>query len=139
MFPPSMFDPFQLSRLFDQRRAPGPDKVVRGLNLATGLQKVPTGLTPKEVVWTKNKALLYHYLPETEQRHAGDLGNLTADNDGKAHYELTVKNISVAGTKNPVIGRGVIVHAKVDDGGQPVGNAGGRIACGVIGVANAGK
>src|SRR2546426_7649382 len=43
-------------------------------------------------------------------------------------------NISIAGTKNPIIGRGVIVHAKVDDGGQPVGNAGARIACGVIGV-----
>lgn len=80
-----------------------------------------------------------HGLPETDQRHAGDLGNLQADADGKAHYEITVKNISVAGLKNPIIGRGVIVHAKVDDGGQPVGNAGGRIACGVIGVANPGK
>src|SRR5881628_4148201 len=76
-----------------------------------------------------------HGLPEAEKRHAGDLGNLTADNDGKAHYEITVKNITVAGTKNPIVGRGVIVHAKVDDGGQPVGNAGARIACGVIGVA----
>jgi polyhydroxyalkanoate synthase len=64
-----MFDPFQLARLFDERRAPGPERVVRGLNLATGLQKVPTGLTPKEVIWTRNKALLYHYLPQTEQRH----------------------------------------------------------------------
>jgi len=80
-----------------------------------------------------------HGLPEAEKRHAGDLGNLTADNDGKAHYEITVKNITVAGTKNPIVGRGVIVHAKVDDGGQPVGNAGARIACGVIGVANSGK
>jgi len=79
-----------------------------------------------------------HGLPEKEMRHAGDLGNLTADNDGKAHYEITVSNISVAGMKNPIIGRGVIVHAKVDDGSQPVGNAGGRIACGVIGVANPG-
>ena len=79
-----------------------------------------------------------HGLPEKEMRHAGDLGNLTADNDGKAHYEITVGNISVAGMKNPIIGRGVIVHAKVDDGSQPVGNAGGRIACGVIGVANPG-
>jgi Cu-Zn family superoxide dismutase len=76
-----------------------------------------------------------HGLPTTDMRHAGDLGNLTADGEGKAHYEITVKNISIAGTKNPIIGRGVIVHAKVDDGGQPVGNAGGRIACGVIGVA----
>jgi Cu-Zn family superoxide dismutase len=77
-----------------------------------------------------------HGLPGSVQRHAGDLGNLVADDNGKAHLEVTVENISVAGTKNPIVGRGVIVHAKVDDGGQPVGNAGARIACGVIGVAN---
>ncbi len=76
-----------------------------------------------------------HGLPSAAERHAGDLGNLTADKDGKAHYEITVTNCSVAGTMNPILGRGVIVHAKVDDGSQPVGNAGARIACGVIGVA----
>jgi superoxide dismutase, Cu-Zn family len=80
-----------------------------------------------------------HGLPDTESRHAGDLGNVQADDQGKAHYELTVTNVSIGGTKNPIIGRGVIVHAKVDDGTQPVGNAGGRIACGVIGIANPGK
>lgn len=80
-----------------------------------------------------------HGLPENEHRHAGDLGNVQADKDGKAHYEITVTNISISGSKNPILGRGVIVHAKVDDGSQPTGNAGGRIACGVIGVANPGK
>jgi superoxide dismutase, Cu-Zn family len=80
-----------------------------------------------------------HALPNGGPRHAGDLGNVTADDQGKAHYEITVQNISIAGTKNPIIGRGVIVHAKADDGSQPVGNAGGRIACGVIGIANPGK
>jgi superoxide dismutase, Cu-Zn family len=77
-----------------------------------------------------------HALPEKESRHAGDLGNLQADGNGKVHYEITIKNVTIAGTKNPIIGRGVIVHAKADDGSQPVGNAGARIACGVIGVAN---
>ena len=77
-----------------------------------------------------------HGLPEKSERHAGDLGNLQADNDGKAHYELTVDNASLAG-KNALLGRAVIIHAKSDDGGQPVGNAGARIACGVIGVAKA--
>lgn len=77
-----------------------------------------------------------HGLPEKAQRHAGDLGNLQADSSGKAHLELTVNNITIAGNKNPILGRAVIVHAKPDDGGQPVGNAGGRIACGVIGAAN---
>jgi superoxide dismutase, Cu-Zn family len=77
-----------------------------------------------------------HGLPDSENRHAGDLGNVQADDQGKAHYEITVTNLSIMGPKNPIIGRGVIVHAKVDDGGQPVGNAGARIGCGVIGVAN---
>jgi len=80
-----------------------------------------------------------HGLPDAQNRHAGDLGNIQADNDGKVHYEITVNNISLSGPKNPILGRGVIVHAKPDDGGQPVGNAGPRIACGVVGVANPGK
>ncbi|HWD20355.1 MAG TPA: superoxide dismutase family protein [Verrucomicrobiae bacterium] len=77
-----------------------------------------------------------HGLPDTDARHAGDLGNLKADASGKAHYEITVKNISVMGAHNPIIGRSVIIHAKMDNGGQPTGNAGGRIACGVIGIAS---
>lgn len=80
-----------------------------------------------------------HGFPEAENRHAGDLGNVQADSSGKAHYEVTLKNISIEGEKNAILGRGVIVHAKPDDGSQPVGNAGARIACGVIGVANPGK
>lgn len=76
-----------------------------------------------------------HALPSTARRHAGDLGNLKANAKGVAKYELTVDNISVDGSKNPIIGRGIIVHAKKDDGGQPTGNAGARLACGVIGYA----
>ena len=79
-----------------------------------------------------------HGLPDAQERHAGDLGNVQADNDGKAHYEITVNNVCVAGSMNPILGRGVIVHGKPDDGGQPVGNAGPRIGCGVIGVGNPG-
>ena len=73
-----------------------------------------------------------HGLPPGEPRHAGDLGNVTADASGKAHYEITVANITIKGAKNPIDGRAVIVHAKIDDGGQPVGNAGARLGCGVI-------
>ena len=61
-----------------------------------------------------------------------------ADASGHADYEITVNNASLTG-RNPVLGRGVIVHAKQDDGGQPTGNAGSRIAQGVIGIANPGK
>ena len=86
-----------------------------------------------------------HYNPEKHphgnpakdaQRHAGDFGNLkAADAQGKTHHEMTVDNITLAGARNPVLGRSLIVHAKPDDFGQPTGNAGGRIGCGAIGVA----
>jgi Cu-Zn family superoxide dismutase len=73
-----------------------------------------------------------HGLPEKAVRHAGDLGNLEADKDGKAHLEITVDNITIGGDKNDVVGHAMIVHAKVDDGSQPTGNAGARIGCGII-------
>lgn len=76
-----------------------------------------------------------HGLPDkAPKRHAGDLGNLAADAQGKAHHVVVVDNLTV-GKMFAIVGRSVIVHAKVDDGGQPTGNAGGRIGCGLIGVA----
>jgi Cu-Zn family superoxide dismutase len=76
-----------------------------------------------------------HGLPEKQpKRHAGDFGNVNADAQGKASFKLVVDNLTVA-KKNGILGRSVIVHVKADDGGQPTGNAGGRAACGVIGVA----
>jgi Cu-Zn family superoxide dismutase len=77
-----------------------------------------------------------HGLPEKKDRHAGDLGNLESDQSGNANFKLIVDNISLAGRLSPIIGRGVVVHAKADDGSQPSGNAGDRIAVGVIGVRN---
>jgi len=75
-----------------------------------------------------------HGLPDApaDKRHAGDFGNMQADDNGKAHLELTVDNISISGEKNPILGHAVIVHARADDGTQPTGNAGGRIGCGII-------
>ncbi len=77
-----------------------------------------------------------HALPNVEERHAGDFGNLESDQNGQANFKLTVDNISLAGRLNPIIGRSVVVHAKPDDGSQPSGNAGDRVAVGVIGVKN---
>jgi Cu-Zn family superoxide dismutase len=76
-----------------------------------------------------------HGGPQSAERHPGDLGNIKADASGTATFDLTVKDASVAGMRNPVIGRSVVIHEKVDDFSQPVGNAGGRIGVGVIGVA----
>jgi Cu-Zn family superoxide dismutase len=78
-----------------------------------------------------------HGLPPSESRHAGDMGNLVADDDGAVRFRGDFDLMHVAAPTAPIIGRAVIVHEKVDDGSQPVGNAGGRIACGVIGVAKA--
>lgn len=79
-----------------------------------------------------------HGLPPHEPRHAGDLGNITAGADGEARMELLVTNITLDDDRAPIVGRGVIIHAKPDDGGQPTGNAGARVAQGVIGYANPG-
>ena len=76
-----------------------------------------------------------HGAPTDVHRHVGDLGNLVANKDGKAHYEWTDHVISFKG-QNSIIGRGIIIHAGEDDlHTQPTGNAGKRVACGVIGIA----
>jgi Cu-Zn family superoxide dismutase len=66
--------------------------------------------------------------------HHGDIGNLVADAKGKAvlHMESELWTLG-DGKPSDVVGHAVIVHAKEDDfTTQPTGNAGGRVACGVI-------
>jgi Cu-Zn family superoxide dismutase len=76
-----------------------------------------------------------HGAPDASDRHAGDLGNIEADASGKAHLEWSDKVMKLSGADS-IVGHSVIVHEKADDlKTQPTGNAGGRLACGVIGVA----
>lgn len=63
-------------------------------------------------------------------RHAGDLRNLIPDAAGVASFN-NVLDIDLESVR----GRGLIVHAVEDDGGQPTGNAGARLAQCVLGVA----
>jgi len=73
-----------------------------------------------------------HGLPNGE-RHLGDLGNIEIAADGTGTLEITVKGANLTpGDITSFLDRAIIVHEKQDDGGQPVGNAGGRIGCGVI-------
>jgi superoxide dismutase, Cu-Zn family len=66
------------------------------------------------------------------ERHAGDLGNIEADDDGSATYDRMDRVMSFDGDDS-IIGRSVIVHAEEDDlETQPTGDAGARLACGVI-------
>jgi Cu-Zn family superoxide dismutase len=81
-----------------------------------------------------------HGAPEDDNRHVGDLGNVTTDTSGVAKgskQDLFVKLIG----QNSILGRTVIIHAGTDDLGKggnaeskKTGNAGARPACGVIGL-----
>jgi len=81
-----------------------------------------------------------HGGPDADNRHAGDLGNIVADASGVAKVDLVDKQIPIGGS-NSIIGRSVVVHAGEDDLGKgghddslTTGHAGGRAACGIIGI-----
>ena len=67
-----------------------------------------------------------------DKKHAGDLGNVKAGADGAAKLAMTADWITLGEGDNSIAGLAVIVHAKPDTYGQPTGDAGGRVACGVI-------
>ena len=71
---------------------------------------------------------------EAGSRHVGDLGNIEADAEGVAKIDMTDDVIDLHG-KDSILGRGVVVHVGEDKFTQPTGDAGGRAAVGVIGVA----
>lgn len=74
-----------------------------------------------------------HAGPTHNMRHSGDFGNLEADAAGVAKFDFS---IPMSQGLDAVLGRGLIVHAKADDlKTQPSGDAGSRLACGIIGVA----
>jgi Cu-Zn family superoxide dismutase len=74
-----------------------------------------------------------HGDPKSGERHAGDLPALHAAKNGRAKVEALVDMISVTPGPGSIIGRALVVHADPDDyRTQPTGNAGARLACGVI-------
>ena len=66
--------------------------------------------------------------------HAGDSDNIVANDQGVAAVDTLLQGATLGdGEPTEIIGRGVIVHADPDDyATQPTGNAGARLACGVI-------
>lgn len=66
--------------------------------------------------------------------HAGDIDNLVAGEDGIATLEMEFDDWSIGGSDDSsILNKAVIIHADADDfESQPAGNAGGRVACGVI-------
>lgn len=73
-----------------------------------------------------------HGGPHTAVHHPGDFGNMTVGADGKGRLELVTKDLTVGESPISVVGLSIIVHEKADEFTQPVGNAGGRIGCGLI-------
>ena len=91
------------------------------------------------------KAAGGHYNPDTmmhglvmkdgfEHAHAGDFGNIEVGANGVGALQFSIPGLALTGEKHNVAGKAVILHEKEDDFGQPTGNAGGRIGCGIITV-----
>lgn len=74
-----------------------------------------------------------HGAHDSPERHAGDLPSLKADAAGRAEMRVPLSGVAIGSGAADIVGRGLIVHAMPDDfKTQPTGNAGARIACGVI-------
>lgn len=76
-----------------------------------------------------------HGAPYDTARHVGDLGNIVAMADDMGTLDVTDTLLTFQGSHS-IIGRSVVIHAGEDDLiSQPTGNAGARVAYGVIGIA----
>lgn len=85
-----------------------------------------------------------HFNPDHKQHgtdnpagpHAGDMENFVASADGTAQVEVIAPNADMGNDSHSVFSNGgtaLVIHAKADDKkSDPAGNAGDRIACGVI-------
>ncbi len=94
------------------------------------------------------KSLCSHFNPTNKQHgdindrhsHAGDLGNIKVNKSGKCKCKIYSNYLKNSGKKFNIVGRSVVIHDKEDDLGCGnnkesliTGNAGSRIACGIIG------
>jgi Cu-Zn family superoxide dismutase len=82
-----------------------------------------------------------HFNPDKKQHgldnpmghHAGDMRNFTVDAKGKAKATISDPDVTMADGDHSVFGHAMVIHAKADDmKSDPAGNAGDRIACGLI-------
>jgi Cu-Zn family superoxide dismutase len=82
-----------------------------------------------------NPAGASHGGPHAARKHAGDLGNFAVPQGGTVEVNIFVPDVSFEGSNTlfPANGTALVVHEGEDDlVSDPAGNAGGRIACGVI-------
>lgn len=81
-----------------------------------------------------------HGSPDDASRMVGDLGNITIEPNGECTLDIKNDKLQLVGPHS-VIGRSLVVYAGEDDQGRgghensgTTGNAGPRIAAGVIGL-----
>ena len=84
-----------------------------------------------------NPAKKKHGLENPEGHHMGDMPNMTVQANGKGIFKTTIEGVTLAGTGDNSLfhtdGPALVIHEKADDlKTDPAGNAGARIACGVI-------
>jgi superoxide dismutase, Cu-Zn family len=125
-------------------QAPGTPTLIKGT--ITGLQPGEHGFHIHEFGDMSKgcESMGAHYNPDGVDHghlgdgHVGDLGNITADESGTAKFSIRADRVELIGNRS-VVGRGIVVHADPDDLGKggdeeslKTGNAGDRLACGVI-------
>jgi len=125
-------------------QAPGTPTLVKGT--ITGLEPGPHGFHIHEFGDMSDgcKTMGGHYNPDgvdhgdLKEGHVGDLENVMADEKGVAKFSIVAPRVDLLGDRS-VIGRGIVVHEDEDDLGKggddeslKTGNAGERLACGVI-------
>lgn len=83
-----------------------------------------------------NPTLQPHGRSSAGIHHLGDMDNLRADAQGRVNVDVHLPAVTLGGgAATDIAGRALVVHANADDyRSQPAGNAGARIACGVIRV-----
>lgn len=80
-----------------------------------------------------NPTNMQHGAPAAVSHHAGDFGNVTADNNGEVHEHFNTRSVTAHAGDFSVLGHSVVLHGNPDDlTSQPAGNAGPRVACGVV-------
>jgi Cu-Zn family superoxide dismutase len=76
-----------------------------------------------------------HGPPSSGMRHAGDFGNIEADDSGTATFNMKTDSITmVADRPDSVLNRSIVIHANADD---KKGSGGAPVACGVIALKEA--
>jgi Cu-Zn family superoxide dismutase len=74
-----------------------------------------------------------HGLDNPDGPHAGDMPNFTVDEKGKSKKTVTDQRVNMDDDAHSIFGHALVIHEKADDlKSDPAGNAGARIACGVI-------